>query len=104
MPTTTTLREPGGDYAPRPDIPPSRPRHDATRAAALAAPDLWHRLEIPACPRRNADWRAADIRRGMGGWSPERSGASWQARVAPVEGGFAVYVRPVAQQPAAVTS
>lgn len=102
MTDTTTVREPGADYAPLPDVPPSRPRHDATRAAALASPDLWHRLTIPPCPRRNADWRAADIRRGMGGWAP--SGA-WDARVAEVEGGFAVYVRPASgEQSAAATS
>lgn len=92
----------GDDYGPQPDVPPqpAKTRHASTRDAALAAPDLWHRLAVPPTPKANAEWRAAEVRRGRGVWARE----AWHARVVEVEGGFAVYVRPAPAEPAAVTS
>lgn len=68
------------DPLPAPRISPWDGFRSYAETVAASGDSAWIRLDLPPLPNRQAHQRAAQIRRGAGGWRP---GRKWQAAVRP---------------------
>ena len=80
------------DPLPAPRISPWDGFRSYAETAADNGDTSWLRLDLPPLTNRHAHQRAAQIRRGAGGWHPK---AKWEAAVRehPNGGGWAVWAR-----------